>query len=151
MAGSPWNLSLAVAMIALGAVFAWYERRTVKLLPTFSARIRPFLVTRSRRRVRVAALFMMIGVLMACGHYTDPQLNPVRFIIIGLLTALFTIVLLGYGVSDYYSMRNQRLESGRRALARLAEVSEISPPATASDQQSAATGKSDDRSPPAND
>jgi hypothetical protein len=122
MPASPWNLSLAVALIVLGAVFAWYERRTAQLLPKFSARLRPFLVTRSRRRIRVASLFIMIGVLMACGHWTDLNQHPVRFLIISLLTVIFSIALLAYGVSDFYATRAQRVESGRRALTRLADV-----------------------------
>lgn len=135
MAASPWNLALAVALIVLGAVFAWYERRTAQLLPQFSARLRPFLVTRSRRRIRVASLFIMIGILMACGHWTNLHEHPIRFLIIGIMTIIFSIALLAYGVSDFHATRAQRVESGRRALARLADfrASRIAEPSESGD------------------
>lgn len=124
MSASPWNLSFAVSLIVLGAIFGWYERRTAQLLPTISARLRPFLISRTRRRIRIAALFVMIGVLMACGHWTDLHQHPIRFLSIGILTTLFSIALLVYGLADYYATRVQRIEAGRRALERIAEANQ---------------------------
>lgn len=146
MPASPWNLSVAVAMIVLGAMFAWYERRTAQLLPTFSARLRPFLVARSRRRIRVASLFVMIGVLMACGHWTDLHVHPIRFLLIGILTTIFSITLLAYGISDFYATRTQRVAAGRRALSRFSEASKPELPGSGRfhDNSSAKTSSDDD-------
>ncbi len=117
MAPSPWSLPLAVMLIVLGSVFAWSERRTALSLPNISDRLRPFLARRTRRRLRVATLIIMIGVLMACGHWTDPLVNPIRFLIIGVVTTIFSVTLLLYGISDYRASRVRIAEANRRRAA----------------------------------
>jgi hypothetical protein len=112
------SMILSVALIALGTMFALHERRVAALLGTIPESFRRFAISRTRRRLRVAALFIFVGLLTACGQWTDPRENPIRFLIIWGLATIFSLALLAYGIADVLASRAQLRESFRRRRMR---------------------------------
>src|SRR6184192_3416204 len=100
---SVWNFAPAATLVLLGALFAWVERRTVAQRRLLPETLREFATDRSRRRLRIAALLIFVGVLMACGNLTDPRDHPVRFLVIWSITALLAVSMLLYGIADFYA------------------------------------------------
>lgn len=112
------SMVLSVALVALGMMFALHERRGAAVLSTIPESLRRFAVTRTRRRLRVATLFIFVGLLTACGQWTDPLIHPIRFLTIWGLATLFSLALLAYGITDVMATRAQLRESLRRRRAR---------------------------------
>jgi hypothetical protein len=119
---SPATFVTAGALVALGIVFAWVERYTASSRELLPAALREYATTRSRRRVRIAALLIFVGALMACGNLTDPQEYPLRFLAIWGLTALLAVSMLFYGLADFYYSRVLWIERMRRSAAPLAQA-----------------------------
>lgn len=119
---SPATFATAAALVVLGVAFVWIERQTAATRALLPAALREFATARSRRRVRIAALLIFVGALMACGNLTDPNLHPLRFVAIWGLTALLAVSMLCYGVADFYYSRVMWIERMRRAAAPLAEA-----------------------------
>jgi len=126
---SLWNFVPAAGLVLIGACFAWIEQRMGPRRSLLPASMREFALTRSRRRIRVAALMIFVGTLMACGNLTDPRAFPLRFVTIWSLTALLTVSILCYGIADFRA--SQRMLAGRtrrRSPDEDAEPPTIPPP-----------------------
>jgi len=119
---SPATFVTAAALVALGIMFAWIERYTAATRELLPAGLRDFATARSRRRVRIAALLIFVGALMACGNLTDPNLHPLRFLLIWGLTALLAVSMLCYGLADFYYSRVLWVERMRRTAAPLVDA-----------------------------
>lgn len=126
-----WNLAPAAALVVLGAMFAWFERRMSAHRHLLPASMREYATARSRRRIRIAALLVFVGALMACGNLTNPHEHPLQFMAIWTVTALLAISMLCYGVADFIAARSLWVERMRR----------MTPPP---DAVAASRGKADD-------
>lgn len=114
---APLGYVFSAVLILLGTWFAWRETRTAAELPKIPAEVRPFAAGRARRRLRIAVLFIFIGLLLACGHATDPQLNPLRYVVIWGLVTLFSFSLLVYAYLDLRALRTHWQSEVRRSAA----------------------------------
>jgi hypothetical protein len=117
-----WNYMPAAALIVMGALFAWIERRTGAGRELLPVAVREIALNRSRRRVRIAALLIFVGVLMGCGIATDPHRHPVRYVSIWGLTALLAVSMLCYGIYDFYATRVLWVERMRQSAGNLGEA-----------------------------
>lgn len=109
-----WSFAPAAALVALGAMFAWVERSATAHRHLLPVSLREYATSRARRRIRIAALLVFVGVLMACGNLTDPREHPRQFIVIWSLTALLAISMLCYGIADFVASRSMLRERMRR-------------------------------------
>jgi hypothetical protein len=117
-----WNYLPAAMLIVMGALFAWIERRAAIGRELLSPSLREFATDRSRRRVRIAALLIFVGVLMVCGNATDPRDHPLRYLVIWGLVALMAVSMLCYGVYDFYATRVLWVEKMRLNAKSLGEA-----------------------------
>jgi hypothetical protein len=95
----------SAVMVVVGIWFAMHERRNAASLADVPEVRRPFVVTRTRRRIRIATLFIFIGLLSACAGATEPRHHPIRYLIIWSTVTFFALALLGYGVADAYAAK----------------------------------------------
>jgi hypothetical protein len=114
---APLGYVFSAALVLLGTWFAWHESRSAADLPNVAAAARPFAASRVRRRLRIAVLFIFIGLLLACGHATDPQLNPLRYVVIWGMVTLFSFALLVYAYLDLRALRTHWQSEVRRRAA----------------------------------
>jgi hypothetical protein len=145
---SPATFVTAATLVMLGVAFAWIERHTAATRELLPATLREFATARSRRRVRIAALLIFVGALMACGNLTDPDRYPLRFVAIWGLTALLAVSMLCYGLADFYYSRVLWIERMRRTAAPLADAARR---ARREAEQRSADESSDAPAPPAGD
>jgi len=128
---SLWNFVPAAGLVLIGAGFAWIERKMAPRRSLLPASMREFALNRSRRRIRVAALMIFVGTLMACGNLTDPRAIPLRFVAIWSLTALLTVSILCYGIADFRASQRMLAGRGRNpSPAEDADVPTIRPPSS---------------------
>lgn len=97
--------AFSVLLVIVGAVLALRERSAARSVGLIPAGLRGIAVARIRRRIRIAVLFIFLGLVTASGHATQPEVNPIRFVIIWSTATLFSIALLGYGVAEARSLR----------------------------------------------
>lgn len=145
---SPATFATAAALVVLGIMFAWIERYTAATRELLPAALREFATARSRRRVRIAALLIFVGALMACGNLTDPQLHPLRFLVIWGLTALLAVSMLCYGLADFYYSRVLWVERMRRTAVPLVDAARR---ARSEVEKRGVTDPPDEPKPPAGD
>ena len=112
-----WSFAPAALLVAMGAAFAWVERRGTEHRRMLPAALREFATNRARRRVRIAALLVFVGALMACGNLTDPREHPIQYVVIWSTTALLAVSMLCYGIADFVASRSLLVERMRRRNA----------------------------------
>lgn len=115
-------LVLAGLLEAFGVGLFWRETVVARRLPAATEDDAGFLRKRTRRRIRIALVICVLGLLMGVGGWVAPRERPIVFLACWLGALLATLWLLWLAAMDLFSVRLHWSERTQRNLADIAHA-----------------------------
>lgn len=117
------NAALVIAgtLEIFGVVLFFRESRVAEQLDSAFPEDQAFLRRRIRRRVRIAVLVCLLGILMAIGGWATPDARPLLFVGSWTAALCVTLLLLCVAAYDLFSVRLHWSERTQRNLADIAQ------------------------------
>lgn len=115
-------LVLAGLLVLFGIGLFWREKVVAQSLVAAAEEDAEFLSRRTSRRLRIAVVICLLGLLMAVGGWATPRERPLVFLSAWLGALLATLWLLWLAAADLFSVRLHWSERARRNQADIAHA-----------------------------
>jgi hypothetical protein len=115
-------LILAGLLVLFGIGLFWREMVVARSLAATPVEDAEFLRRRTSRRLRIAVVICILGLLMAVGGSATPRERPLVFVSAWLGALLATLWLLWLAATDLFSVRLHWSERRRQNQADIAQA-----------------------------